>query len=116
MDTSAPQPSLFTARLAEMHHQSSSPNGMFGFEVTTCDGKLPHTVAWEASWATFFAKLLGGVVRLDAEVNGTWPELEAAAQEVTSAIIPRLLGALQSEGRELKPSLIHGDCWQGMCS
>ena len=67
MDTSAPQPSLFTARLAEMHHQSSSPNGMFGFDVTTCDGKLPHTVAWEASWAAFFAKLLCGVVRLDAE-------------------------------------------------
>ena len=116
MDTSAPEPSQFTARLAEMHRKSSSPCGLFGFPVTTCDGKLPHTVAWEASWATFFAKLLRGVLKLDAETNGTWPELEAAAQQVISAVIPRLLGALQSEGRELKPSLIHGDCWEGMRS
>ena len=116
MKTSAPEPVQFTARLAEMHRKSQSPCGMFGFPVTTCDGKLPHTVAWEASWATFFAKLLRGVLKLDAESNGTWPELEAAAQQVINRVIPRLLGILQSEGRALKPSLIHGDCWEGKCS
>ena len=42
-----------------------------------------------------------------------WPELEAAADQVINAVIPRLLGALQADGRELKPSLIHGDCWEG---
>ena len=113
MDTSAPEPTQFTARLAEMHRKSNSPCGMFGFPVTTCDGKLPHTVAWEASWATFFAKLLQGVLKIDTESNGVWPELEAAAQQVISGVIPRMLGILQSEGRELKPSLIHGDCWEG---
>ncbi|KAL9044065.1 MAG: hypothetical protein Q9214_002772 [Letrouitia sp. 1 TL-2023] len=85
---------------------------MFGFDVTTCDGRLPHTVAWEKSWATFFGKLLRGVLALDREVNGVWPELEAAADQVITAVIPRLLGILQSDGRELKPSLIHGDCWE----
>ena len=34
MDTSAPDPARFTARLAELHRKSKSPNGMFGFEVT----------------------------------------------------------------------------------
>ena len=113
MKTSAPEPVQFTARLAEMHRKSKSPYGMFGFPVTTCDGKLPHTVAWEASWATFFAKLLRGVLKLDTESNGTWPELEAAAQQVINGVIPRLLSILQSDSRELKPSLIHGDCWEG---
>ncbi|KAK0512600.1 hypothetical protein JMJ35_004617 [Cladonia borealis] len=113
MDHAAPDPTRFTARLAELHCKSKSPNGMFGFEVTTCDGKLPHTVAWEKSWATFFGKILRGVLKLDIEASGVWPELEAAAEQVLASVIPRLLGILQSDGRELKPSLIHGDCWEG---
>ena len=65
MKTSAPEPVQFTARLAEMHRKSQSPCGTFGFPVTTCDGKLPHNVAWEASWATFFAKLCCTAGRLE---------------------------------------------------
>ena len=114
MDTSAPEPVQFTARVAELHRKSKSPNGQFGFKLTTCDGKLPHTVAWEKSWATFFGKLLSGVLKLDREANGMWPELEAAAGQVIAVVIPRLLGILQADGRDLKPSLIHGDCWEGM--
>ena len=106
MDTSAPEPAQFTARVAELHRKSKSPNGMFSFEVTTCDGKLPHTVAWEKSWATFFRKLRRGVLKLDTEANGVWPELEATADQVITFVIPRL----QADRRELKPSLIHGDC------
>ncbi|KAL9607801.1 MAG: hypothetical protein Q9167_007319 [Letrouitia subvulpina] len=113
MDTSAPDPVHFAARVAQLHRKSKSPDGMFGFNVTTCDGKLPHTVAWEKSWATFYGKLLRGVLELDREVNGVWPELEAVANQVIGAVIPRLLGILQSDGRKLKPSLIHGDCWEG---
>lgn len=112
MDTSAPDPAQFKAVLAEMHRKSESPCGMFDFPVTTCDGNLPHNVAWEASWANFFAKLLRGVLKLDTESNGESPELEAAAQQLINGIIPRLLGVLQSEGRELKPCLIHDDCWE----
>ena len=70
MDTSAPEPAQFTARLAEMRRKGKSPCGMFGFAVTTCDGNLPHTVAWEARWATLFAKLLQGVLKLGTEFNG----------------------------------------------
>ena len=114
MDNAAPEPAQFTAHVAELHRKSKSPNGMFGFETTTCDGKPPHTVAWEKCWATFFEKLLCGVLKLDTEVNGVWPELEAAAEQVIAGIIPRLLGVLQSDGRKLKPSLIHGDGWEGM--
>ena len=111
--TSAPDPVRFTSRIAELHRKSQSPNGMFGFDVTTCDGKLPHTVAWEKSWATFFGKLLQGVLKLDTDANGVWSKLEAVADQVIIGVIPRLLGVLQAAGRELKPSLIHGDCWEG---
>ena len=71
-------------------------------------------VAWEKNWAVFFGKLLRGVLEWDREANGTWVELDAAAEQVIRGVVPRLLGVLQADGRELKPSLIHGDCWEGM--
>jgi protein-ribulosamine 3-kinase len=108
----APEPQQFTARVAELHKKGTSPNGMFGFPVTTCDGKVPHQTGWEKSWAVFFSKLLRGVMDVDAETNGVWPELEVAAKHLTDKVIPRLLGVLQSDGRNIKPSLIHGDCKQ----
>jgi protein-ribulosamine 3-kinase len=113
MEISIPEPLQFTSKVAEMHQTITSPNGMFGFPVVTCDGKVPHTVDWEKSWAVFFTNLLRGVLRIDTEVNGVWPEMEAAANQLFSAVIPRLLGVLQSDGREIKASLIHGDLWGG---
>jgi protein-ribulosamine 3-kinase len=111
--TTAPEPKEFTTRLAEMHRISQSPTGQFGFHITTCDGKTAHTVEWQDSWAEFFRRLLQGVCRLDLETNGPWPELEKATSQVIEKVIPRLLGALQENGRQIKPCLIHGDLWEG---
>lgn len=70
MDTTTePDPEDLAAMVAEMHDKCSSPTGKFGFHVVTCDGKLPHTVGWEHSWAVF-GKLLRGVSKLDIETNG----------------------------------------------
>lgn len=110
----APDAAEFTARLAEMHRSSKSPTGKFGFPITTCDGKLAHTVEWESSWAVFFSKLLAGVCKLDIETNGPWPELERATQQVLEKVIPRLIGDLKSsDGGEIEPCIIHGDLWEG---
>ncbi|KAH0558951.1 hypothetical protein GP486_004422 [Trichoglossum hirsutum] len=111
--TSAPEPVEFTSKLAKLHKTSHSPTGKFGFHVTTCDGKMAHTVEWEESWAVFFRKLLIGVCKLDLETNGPWPELERATEQVATKVVPRLLGALQAEGRQIKPCIIHGDLWEG---
>lgn len=100
---SAPEPVQFTAKLAELHQRTVSPNGQFGFHITTCDGKMAHTVACEDSRAKFYAKLLRGVAKLDLEVNGPQPELEAAKANVVGKVIPRLLDV----------SLIHGDLGEG---
>ncbi|KAI0143681.1 Fructosamine kinase-domain-containing protein [Xylariaceae sp. FL1272] len=108
-----PDPLEFTARLAEMHRLSQSPTGRFGFHVPTCDGDRPHVVDWEESWATFYKKLLLGVCKLDIVANGPWPEFERALDQITSKVIPRLLDPLQSDGRVLKPCLVHGDLWEG---
>lgn len=110
--TAGPDPAKFGARLAELHRKGTSPNGMFGYPITTVIGKLERTVKWERMWAQSFTNQLRDVITYDNETNGPWPKFEAACNQLTSVVIPRLLGALQIEGRNIVPSLIHGDLWE----
>lgn len=51
-------------------------------------------------------------IKYDNEANGPWPEYDAACRQLIDVAIPRLLGPLQSNGREITPTLIHGDLWE----
>lgn len=104
-----PDPAQIGFHIAQLHKKSVSPTGKFGFHVATFDGKLPQTVDWDDSWASFFSKLLIGISELDIEVNGRWKELESILEKIISHVIPRLLGILESDGRKITPCLIHGD-------
>lgn len=42
-----------------------------------------------------------------------WPEFDVICQLTLDKVVPRLLLPLQSEGRSIKPCLVHGDCWDG---
>jgi len=107
-----PNPDTFTARLAELHKKSPSPTGKFGFHVTTCHAKLPQvTACWEESWAVLYRKQLAHMIKMDAEKNGDMPEFSRLCDLVLNKVIPRLLDPLQSNGRSIKPCLIHGDLW-----
>lgn len=107
-------PAEFTKKLAEMHRSTQSVDGKFGFHVPTCDGKVVHTVAWEDSWSVFFRKLLLGVYKENVEANGKWDELERATQHIADKVVPILLDNLTAaDGSKIKPSLIHGDLWEG---
>ncbi|ETS74942.1 hypothetical protein PFICI_13426 [Pestalotiopsis fici W106-1] len=110
--TTVPDPTELARQVAELHKTSRSPTGKFGFHVTTCDGRMPHTVDWEDSWPKFFCKLLLGVSKLDTEANGPWPEMERATKQVLDFVVPRLLGDLKQDGKPIKPSLLHGDLWE----
>ena len=113
LSTEPPDPEKLAARLALLHHKAISPNGKFGFPVVTYNGALGHTVDWEESWATFFITMLKAGLNYDASVNGPWEDLSDIASKVIEKVIPRLLGALQSDGRSILPSLLHGDLWHG---
>ncbi|KAI0427769.1 Fructosamine kinase-domain-containing protein, partial [Xylaria sp. FL1042] len=113
MNETMPDPSKLCARLACLHRESQSPTGQFGFHITTCQGRVPQYVSWEKSWTTFFIRLLQHVVELDFEYNGYWEELDIVEKRLISDVIPKLLGALEMNGRSIKPSLIHADLWEG---
>lgn len=110
---SMPNAAKLGKSLAELHHKSQSPTGMFGFPLTTYDGSKTQIVDWDPSWTSFFSKLLGEAYRHDAETNGKWDDLDTIFRRTQSHLIPRLIGALEADGRSVKPCLIHGDLWDG---
>ena len=106
-----PDPHNFTKHLAALHQKSVSPEGKFGFHMTTDMGNLPQMNSWEASWGTFFAKSLKLALELGLEAKGPNPEFGVLVPAVFEKVIPRLLRPLESEGRSVRPSLVHGDLW-----
>jgi protein-ribulosamine 3-kinase len=108
-----PDPVKLGSRLAELHQKSVSPTGQFGFHLTTYDGAKTQVLDWDPSWASFFSKLLAEAYRHDLEANGRWDELDRVFARTRSHLVQRLLGVLESDGRSIKPCLIHGDLWEG---
>ena len=111
MTDAMPDPYNFSDRLAALHKNSESPNGKFGFHITTYSGNLPQMNEWEESWELYFAKNMKLALDLEIEANGSDPEFDVLIPNLFDRIIPRLLRPLESEGRSVKPSLVHGDLW-----
>ncbi|KAK8197608.1 Fructosamine kinase-domain-containing protein [Phyllosticta capitalensis] len=108
-----PNPDKLCPKLAELHEKSVSPTGKFGFHVPTCQGRTAQAVSWESSWTEFFRKLLKHVTDLDFKANGYWERLDILEQRTFESVIPKLIGALEAEGRSVKPCLIHANLWEG---
>ena len=59
-----PEPTRLAARLAELHKNSVSPTGKFGFHIKTCHGKMAQANdCWEDSWEIFYHKQLAQIGR-----------------------------------------------------
>lgn len=67
--------------------------------------RTPH---WEDTWARGFTRQLQDVIDMDNDTNGRDPKLDAARQQLIDGVIPRLLGVLESDGRSIEPTLVHG--------
>lgn len=68
-------------------------------------------VEWESSWEKFFSKSLRHALDLEIQAKGPDPELDALLPILFDKVIPRLLRPLETDGRSIKPSLVHGDLW-----
>lgn len=90
---------------------SQSPNGKFGFHVPTCDGGIPNDTTWQDDWPTLFSQLLRQSILFESWKNGVWPELQLAAEQVITEVVPRLLGNLTHNGVPIQATLLHGDLW-----
>ena len=96
-----------------MHRRSISPTGKFGFHMATCHAKTAQAVdTWEESWCALYSKHLGHVMELAMPIL-RWIEFDVVCKLTLEKVVPRLLLPLQTDGRILKPCLVHGNCWDG---
>ncbi|KAL4751310.1 hypothetical protein BDW72DRAFT_173823 [Aspergillus terricola var. indicus] len=97
--------------LAALHQASCSPTGKFGFHTPTCHTRNIQSVAfWTDSWSELFTAHLSRILSTASAVF-TSPSFTQLGNIVLSTVVPALLIPLQSDGRTLKPCLVHGDCW-----
>lgn len=116
MNDELPDVEEFCAKLAQMHKDSiamGSPDGKYGFHVTTFQGNMPQDLAWCDTWEESFVRGLKRFMELEAEVHGESPEIKKLSPAFYEKVVPRLLRPLESGGREIKPCLLHGDIWYG---
>ncbi|KAI1300889.1 Fructosamine kinase-domain-containing protein [Xylaria venustula] len=99
--------------LSTLHKNSLSPTGKFGFHVTTFNGKVPLINDWCDTWEECFGRQLRADIQWLHSVRGPDPEFDEVAEQFFEKVIPRLLRPLQSGGRNIKPTLVHGDVWPG---
>ncbi|CDM37216.1 hypothetical protein DTO013E5_8405 [Penicillium roqueforti] len=108
-----PNVGKFTECLGALHNNSMSPTGKFGFHVTTYSGNLSQHNEWSDSWETFFAKSMRHALTHEISARGPSEDIEILSPVIFDKVIPRLLRPLESEGRSVKPCLVHGDLWYG---
>jgi fructosamine-3-kinase len=113
MTINNPDPIQFSTKLVQLHKDSMSPNGQFGFHINTCQGNLQQQTAWNPSWTDFYVQLLRGAMKLNKELNGDWKDLEPCIDRLISHVVPQVIAPLEANGRKVKPCLIHGDLWDG---
>ncbi|KAF8862531.1 hypothetical protein BDZ45DRAFT_616832 [Acephala macrosclerotiorum] len=107
------EPSNFCEKLAALHTKSRAPNGKFGFHITTYNGNLPQENGYTDTWEECFTNGFNHIVNLNLERGGPWEEMQQHKKDMVEKVIPRLLRPLETNGRSIKPSLVHGDLWCG---
>ena len=113
LDLELPDPEDFCSTLATLHQDSASPNGRYGFHVTTYNGDVPQKNDWEDSWEVFFSRGLKHIFELNFQRGGPCKEFDELMPDLFGKVIPRLLRPLETNGNSIKPSLVHGDLWCG---
>lgn len=108
-----PEPPNFCANVAALHSNSVSPTGKFGFHVVTYNGDLPQDNTYRDSWEEFFTEGFKHMVKMNVQRGGRWQEIETLELDMVSKVISRLLRPLETGGRSVKSSLVHGDLWCG---
>lgn len=101
------------AGLANLHKESVSPTGKFGFHIATCHARVAQAVdTWEDSWCALYTGHPGHVMNLAKPIL-QWPEFDVVCRLMLEKVIPRLFCRCSQGDGFPNPALIHGDCWDG---
>ncbi|KAL8944382.1 MAG: hypothetical protein Q9211_000616 [Gyalolechia sp. 1 TL-2023] len=113
MTDGLPDLETFPAKMAELHKSGNSPNGKFGFPVTTYHGNTAIEHGWSETWEEYFTATTKKLFELEQIAQGPNEDIRSLTEPFFAKVVPRLLRPLESGGRSIKPCLIHGDLWHG---
>lgn len=102
--------------VAQLHAKSAEHNptgGRWGFHMTTYNGPLAQDNTWADSWEEFWIRAMRPLFEFERAARGPSEELDRLAKAYFEKVCPRLLRPLETNGRRIKPVLIHGDLWIG---
>lgn len=99
-----------------MHRAGTSPDGRFGADAPTFHGEVPVEHGWSDTWEAYFARTTRALLSQEQEVRGPSAEIRRLEGPFFDEVIPRLLRPLETEGRSIRPALLHGDLWRGNAS
>lgn len=106
-----PDPAQLVEVLSKLHRSSSSPTSQFGSHVPTFNGHIPLRNEWCDIWEEWYSRQFRSDIAWEQNVRGTNADFNNVADEFFEKVMPRLLRPLESNGRSIKPTLIHGDVW-----
>ena len=109
----SPAPIELVGVMQKLHQTSVSPTGKFGFHTTTYWGPPAMVNDWTDSWEEYYARQFRSNIVYAQGVHGEDHELSQLTDALVEKVIARLLRPLQIGGRSIKPSLCHGDLWDG---
>jgi protein-ribulosamine 3-kinase len=116
MTDEVPDVQLFVSKVAELHTKGVSPNGKYGFSTPTFMGRMAQYTEWTDSWEEFFTNSILQLMSVIEASQGPDPEFKELLGQVIDKVIPRLLRPLETGGRQIRPSLIHGNLYSGNVS
>ncbi|KAK4154987.1 Fructosamine/Ketosamine-3-kinase [Chaetomidium leptoderma] len=103
----------FPELVADLHKRGTSKRGEFGFPITMYGGRNPQTFPVCNSWEECFSRGLDKIFDMEAKVQGADEEMHQLREGLMTKVIPRILRPLETGGRTLTPTLVHGDLWDG---
>ncbi|KAK6829697.1 hypothetical protein PG987_010281 [Apiospora arundinis] len=85
------------------------------------EAEYESTKAWQPSQRQqvvrhleeWFTRAMKSTMEIELQVQGPHPELKILNEKILTRVIPRLLRPMETNGRKIKPALVHGDLWHG---
>jgi hypothetical protein len=108
-----PPLSEFPELVADLHRRGTSKTGEFGFPITTYGGRNPQMFPLCETWEECFSRGLESIFDMEEQVQGPDKEMQQLRKGLFTKVIPRLLRPLETEGKTVTPTLVHGDMWDG---
>ncbi len=100
----------FVFTLAQFHLRSAYDSETFGFHITTYHGQIAQINRLRSKWEEYFAVNFQHILEIEKDIQGPHtPEMHALSNAVLQKVIPRLLRPMETGGRSIRPTLLHGD-------